>query len=111
MSDDDFSPVGKFLAADDVICFGSHQFTLLETPGHTPGSVFVYCAEENVAFSGDTLFHYSIGRTDFPGGSMFMLIQSLRMVCQLPDETRIYPGHGEETTIGTELAGNPYLDR
>ena len=111
MSDDDFSPVGKFLAADDVICFGSHRFTLLETPGHTPGSVFVYCAEENVAFSGDTLFHYSIGRTDFPGGSMFMLIQSLRMICQLPDETRIYPGHGEETTIGTELAGNPYLDR
>ena len=64
-----------------------------------------------MAFSGDTLFRNSVGRADLPGGSMFLLIQSLRMVCQLDDDTRILPGHGEETTVGRELASNPYLDR
>ena len=94
-----------------VIRFGTHEFTIIETPGHSPGSVFFYCKEENVAFSGDTLFRHAIGRTDFIGGSMFQIIQSLRMICQLPDTTKIYPGHGETTTIGNELASNPYLDR
>lgn len=94
-----------------VIRFGTHEFTIIETPGHSPGSVFFYCKEENVAFSGDTLFRHAIGRTDFIGGSMFQIIQSLRMICQLPDITKIYPGHGETTTIGNELASNPYLDR
>ena len=108
---DDFPSVDQYLNSDDTISFGSHQFTLIETPGHTPGSVFFYCQEEDVAFSGDTLFHLSIGRTDLQGGSMFQMIQSLRMLSQLPDNTKIYPGHGEPTTIGTELAGNPYMDR
>ena len=87
------------------------QLDYIETPGHSPGSVFFYCEAEGVAFSGDTLFRHAIGRTDFIGGSMFQIIQSLRMVCQLPDSTVIYPGHGEQTTIGSELASNPYLDR
>lgn len=109
--DYDMPPVGKYLNADDTIKFGNHTFTIIETPGHTKGSVFFYCAEEDIAFSGDTLFHYSIGRTDFEGGSMFQIIQSLRMISQLPDKTHILPGHGEQTTIGVELAGNPYMDR
>lgn len=108
---DDFPSVDQYLNSDDTISFGSQQFTLIETPGHTPGSVFFYCQEEDVAFSGDTLFHLSIGRTDLQGGSMFQMIQSLRMLSQLPDNIKIYPGHGEPTTIGTELAGNPYMDR
>lgn len=108
---DDFPNVGEYLNLDDTISFGTHQFTLIETPGHTPGSVFFYCQDEHVAFSGDTLFHLSIGRTVLQGGSMFQMIQSLRMLSQLPDNTKIYPGHGEPTTIGTELAGNPYMDR
>jgi glyoxylase-like metal-dependent hydrolase (beta-lactamase superfamily II) len=103
--------VGKYLSGDDVIKFGSHEFTVLETPGHSKGGVFYYCSKEDTAFSGDTLFHLSIGRTDFEGGSMFQIIQSLRMISQLPDKTIILPGHGEQTTIGTELAGNPYMDR
>ena len=107
----DFPSVGEYLNLDDTISFGTHQFTLIETPGHTPGSVFFYCQDEHVAFSGDTLFHLSIGRTDLQGGSMFQMIQSLRTLSQLPDNTKIYPGHGEPTTIGTELAGNPYMDR
>jgi glyoxylase-like metal-dependent hydrolase (beta-lactamase superfamily II) len=109
--DYEMPPIGKLLTAEDTIEFGSHRFTIIETPGHSKGSVFFYCEEENIAFSGDTLFHYSVGRTDLKGGSMFMLIQSLRMICQLPDKTTVFPGHGEKTTIGVELAGNPYLDR
>ena len=64
-----------------------------------------------MAFSGDTLFRGSIGRTDLPGGNSFLIIQSLRMIAQLPDDTTILPGHGQQTTIGYELRSNPYMDR
>lgn len=84
---------------------------VIETPGHSPGSVTFYCADENIAFTGDTLFRNSIGRTDFSGGNMMQIIQSLRVLAQLPDETVILPGHGEKTTIGEELAHNPYMER
>ncbi len=107
----DLPPVGRYFTAADTITFGSHELTILETPGHSPGSVFFLCKEEKVAFSGDTLFRGSIGRTDFEGGSMFQIIQSLRMICQLDDDIRVYPGHGAETTIGYECAHNPYIDR
>jgi glyoxylase-like metal-dependent hydrolase (beta-lactamase superfamily II) len=73
--------------------------------------VCYYCKEENILFSGDTLFRGSIGRTDFIGGNQFLIIQSLRQLGQLPDETRIFPGHGQQTTMGNELATNPYMDR
>ena len=104
-------PVGKYFGDGDEIAFGSHRLKVIETPGHSKGSVFFYCPEEAIALSGDTLFRNSIGRTDYLGGSMFQIIQSLRMICQLPDNTVVYPGHGPQTTIGTELSGNPYLDR
>ncbi len=104
-------PIGKYLTDKDVIVFGSHIFTIIETPGHSPGSIFLYCEKENVAFSGDTLFHYSIGRTDLEGGSMFQMMQSIRTISQLSDNTIIYPGHGNETTLGVELVGNPYMER
>ncbi len=107
----DMPAVGKYLDGTDVIVFGNHRLQVIETPGHSPGSVFYYCPEEHTAFSGDTLFRHSIGRTDFEGGSMFQIIQSLRMLCQWPDQTKVYPGHGPATTIGEELASNPYLDR
>ena len=64
-----------------------------------------------MAFTGDTLFRMSIGRTDLKGGSMMQIIQSLRILAQLPDETTVYPGHGAPTTIGRELATNPFMDR
>lgn len=104
-------PVGKYLKETDTIRFGTHSFTILHTPGHTPGCVVYYCKEEKVSFSGDTLFRGSIGRTDFPGGNSFLIIQSLRMLAQLPDDTTVLPGHGEQTTIGYELRSNPYMDR
>lgn len=109
--DYDMPPVGTYLNDGDTIGFGTHQLDIIETPGHTPGGVFYYCKAEKVAFTGDTLFRGSIGRTDFEGGSMFQMIQSLRMVSQLPDDTTLMPGHGEATTLSRELANNPYMDR
>lgn len=103
--------VGAVLKSNDTVSFGSHTLKCLPSPGHTPGGLVFYCEEEHVAFSGDTLFRQSIGRTDLPGGSMFMIINSLRYLCQLPDDVTVYPGHGPTTTIGFELAHNPYLDR
>ena len=105
-------PAGNLkLTENEEVKFGSHTFKIIRTPGHSPGSVSFYCSEENVLFTGDTLFKGSIGRTDFPGGSMFQIISSLRELAQLPDKTIVYPGHGPQTSIGFELAHNPYMDR
>lgn len=109
--DTKFPPIGHFFEEDETIHVGNLQFTIVETPGHSNGSVCFYCESEHVLFSGDTLFRTSIGRTDFPGGSMFRIINSLRHLGQLPDNTIVLPGHGESTTIGDELAHNPYMDR
>ena len=109
--DYDFPPIGHFFEDDEIIHFGNHEFEIILTPGHSRGSVTFYCKEEKVAFTGDTLFQGSIGRTDFQGGSMFQIINSLRFLAQLPDETKVLPGHGQLTSIGEELAHNPYMDR
>lgn len=101
----------RLLTGDDIIEFGNHRLTIIETPGHSRGSIFFYCEDEKVCFSGDSLFEGTIGRTDLMGGSMFMLIQSLRTIVQLPDETVVWPGHGQQTTIGKEVATNMYLER
>lgn len=83
---------------------------VLHTPGHTAGSICLYSRESQVLFSGDTLFAGSVGRTDFPGGDHRLLIGSIRykLLC-LPDETRVYPGHGQETSIGVERITNTFL--
>ncbi len=74
-------------------------FRVLHTPGHTPGCVCLYNEEEKVLFSGDTLFRAGFGRYDLPGGDMHKLMASLRMLLSLPDDVKVYPGHGEMTTI------------
>ena len=103
-------PVGKYLDTADIISFGQHRFTIIPTPGHTPGSVFFYCEEENVAFSGDTLFRMSIGRTDFELGDYNAIIRSLASLKTiLPPSTTIFPGHGPQTTLAEEIQCNPYL--
>ncbi|MBQ9637815.1 MAG: MBL fold metallo-hydrolase [Prevotella sp.] len=109
--DEAMPPIGRLLSADDTISFGSHKLTIIETPGHSRGCVCFYCEDEHVLFTGDTLFRHSVGRTDLSGGSMFMLIQSLRTLSQLPDNTQVFAGHGPQTTIGEEIARNPFLDR
>ena len=101
----------KTFKAGDIFKFGTHEIEVIETPGHSMGSVVLYIKDEKVAFTGDTLFRGSIGRTDFDGGSMLMIIQSLRMFVQFPDDITLLPGHGQQTTMGYELAHNPYLDR
>lgn len=79
-------------------------------PGHCPGSVLFWCEAEGVAFSGDAIFQGSVGRTDFPGGSMAVLEKSIReRIYTLPDKTVLLPGHGEATSVATEKATNPFV--
>lgn len=90
------------------ITLGSGEIMFLSTPGHTPGSTcFLF---EEMVFTGDTLFKDSIGRYDLPGGDGKQEIESIRdRLLVLPDETIVYPGHGESSTIGRERASNPFL--
>ena len=98
----------RLFKGGDSVDIGDLHFSVLHTPGHTPGGI---CLLGNgVVFSGDTLFNYGVGRTDLPGGSYSQLIDSLQTkLMVLPAETIVYPGHGPETTIGTERSGNSYL--
>lgn len=104
------TPVAHWLTNGEQITFGTHSLEVLSTPGHTPGSVLFYCADEGVVFSGDTLFRGSIGRTDFERGSWDNMMKSLQLVVKrLPPSTTVYCGHGPQTTIAEELRSNPFL--
>ena len=108
--EDAFTGSGKHITDGESITFGNHELTVMLTPGHSPGSVFFYCEEEGMAFSGDTLFQMSVGRTDLELGDYDALIRSLRLIAgKLPGDTVILPGHGGRTTMKDELAYNPYL--
>lgn len=89
--------------------FGSLQFKVIHTPGHTPGSACYYFEKCDALFSGDTLFYASIGRTDFELGSTEQILESLKKLKSLPENTIVYPGHGQHTSIGFEIKYNPYL--
>jgi glyoxylase-like metal-dependent hydrolase (beta-lactamase superfamily II) len=79
-------------------------------PGHCPGSLLFWCEAEGAAFCGDAIFNGGVGRTDFPGGSMAMLEKSIRgRIYTLPEATVLYPGHGDDTTVAAERAGNPFV--
>ena len=98
------------IAEEGVVEFAGISFEVLHTPGHTPGGICLYCADEGVVFGGDALFASSIGRTDFPGGNYEQLIESIKSkLLVLPDETKVYTGHGPATTIGAEKQFNQYL--
>ena len=104
------APTERLLNTKDDVTFGSHRLRVLPTPGHSRGSVTLYCEAEHVAFTGDTLFRMSIGRTDFEGGSWSEMCNSLKQVlAALPADTKVYPGHGPLTTIGEEVQYNPYM--
>lgn len=107
--DEEQAPLAPFYADGAHFDFGTHRLTALATPGHSPGSCCLYCKEEGLLFSGDTLFCQSIGRTDFIGGNWSDMQRSLKKLALLPADTKVLSGHGPETTIRQELRTNPYM--
>lgn len=94
----------------DVLKLAGFDIEALHTPGHTEGGTCYYIKDIGVLFSGDTLFCGSVGRTDFPGGSMSAIVRSIKdKIMVLPDDTKVYPGHGEGTSVGYERVNNPFL--
>ena len=99
----------EFVKDGDILTIMDISFKVLATPGHTQGSCCYYFEEGGILISGDTLFLESVGRTDFPTGSMSTLSHSIQeKLAGLPDETKVYPGHGDATTIGHERQYNPF---
>ncbi len=118
MQPPEVTEVHQLLKEGDALRWGPFEAQVLHTPGHTPGSVSLYLPRDGGRislstphlFAGDTLFAGSIGRTDLWGGSFEEIMKSLRgKLLALPDETRVFPGHGSATTIGAERASNPFL--
>jgi glyoxylase-like metal-dependent hydrolase (beta-lactamase superfamily II) len=100
----------KFIKEEEVIRVGEDELKILFTPGHSPGHICFYSEKDQFLIGGDVLFNGSIGRTDLPGGSFEVLEKSIRTELYiLPDEVIVYPGHGEETTIGHEKKTNPFV--
>lgn len=105
-----------FLNDEEIITLAGFEIKVLHTPGHTEGGCCYYISEEDVVFTGDTLFAQSVGRTDFPGGSMSQIVRSIReklmtlnKAGNLETDIMVYPGHNDPTTIETERMENPYL--
>ena len=103
-------PADEPLKGEGILEIGSFTFQVLETPGHSPGSVTYYLEPERMAFSGDVLFMQSVGRTDLAGGNESVLMNSIRTkLFPLPEDTIILPGHGPVTELRDEKASNPFL--
>jgi hydroxyacylglutathione hydrolase len=100
----------KFIVPGDKISLGTYEFETIFTPGHSPGSISFYNKENKILISGDVLFQNSIGRTDLPKGDHQTLINSIKekLFC-LPDDVKVFSGHGLSTTIGYERENNPFL--
>ena len=95
----------------DTVEFGELRMKVISTPGHSPGGISLYMEEEAAVFTGDTLFWGSIGRTDLPGSDHDAITNSLKeKLAKLPDETKVYPGHFDDTSIGYEKEQNPFLE-
>ncbi|MDR2982890.1 MAG: MBL fold metallo-hydrolase [Puniceicoccales bacterium] len=111
LTDDDFRPVKvtRWVEQGSTLEVLDRVFEVRHVPGHCPGNILFYCASEKIAFTGDTLFAGSVGRSDLPGGNWPMLLKSIRnQIYTLPDDTILFPGHGPETTVGAEKLANPY---
>lgn len=100
--------IDKVFQDKEILHFLRKEITVIHTPGHTQGSCCFYFAEEGFLISGDTLFAGSVGRTDFPTGNSSELKQSVRKLFELPEDTIVYPGHYEETTLSYEKKQNPF---
>lgn len=105
------SPLANYTTVDEraALSLDGNEIRVIETPGHTPGSLAFYFPALGVLFAGDTIFQGSVGRTDLPGGDFNALASSIKnKILKLPVQTKILPGHGSHTTIATEIATNPY---
>jgi hydroxyacylglutathione hydrolase len=103
--------INRLLETGAPLCLAGLEISLAHVPGHALDSVTFHIADQNVVFSGDTLFAGSIGRTDLPGGNTRQLLEGIdRHLMTLAPETRVLSGHGPATTIGSEADGNPYLE-
>ena len=106
----DVQPPDADLPNGTTLRAGTLSAEVLHTPGHTPGSLCLYLPDQALLLAGDTLFAGAVGRTDFPGGSMKSLLGSIEgTLMSLPDDTKVIPGHGPETSIGQERDTNPFL--
>ena len=102
--------LGNVLKDKDVIVFGNQKIDVISVPGHSPGSMAFHIPKQKALFTGDALFCQSIGRTDFPDSNHMELITAIReKLFTLPDDTVVYPGHSEKTTIGFEKRYNMYV--
>ena len=102
-------PLGTSLLDGSEVMFGETTLKVLTTPGHSHGCICFHSEKDHILFSGDTLFCGSCGRTDLEGGNYESLMQSLKKLANLPDDTKVFCGHGPSTTIGREKMYNPYL--
>lgn len=106
------APAERALAHGDRLQFGEITLDVIHTPGHTPGGVCFYAADQGLLIGGDTLFRRSVGRTDLPGGDFAALERSIRerlYTLPNPEQIVVYPGHGEPTTIREEMEENPFV--
>ena len=100
----------KYIKEGDFITFGQSKLKIIFTPGHAPGHISLYSQKDNFIISGDVLFMNSIGRTDLPGGDYEILIKTIKTkLLTLPEKTKVYCGHGPDTTIDNEKKNNPFL--
>lgn len=102
--------VDRVVDDGDIIQVGEKELKIYHTPGHTIGSMCLYDSEDHQLLAGDTLFFEAVGRTDFPTGSAVQQRESIARLFELPDDTRVYPGHDEDTTIGHEKVYGPLAD-
>ena len=108
--DEEQPALGRYICHGDKMCFGNIELEALHVPGHSPGSMVYYFRKENCLFSGDVLFQGSIGRADLAGGNFDELREGIcSHLFVLPEDTKVYPGHGHSTTIGYEKKNNPFF--
>lgn len=107
---DNYTGQISWLKENEVIRLGNDELKIILVPGHSPGSICFYCEKQKFIIGGDVLFYHSIGRTDLPGGDPEALPRNIReKLFLLPDDIKVYPGHGPSTTIGEEKQSNPFL--
>jgi hydroxyacylglutathione hydrolase len=110
LSIDDVPSIDRNINDGDVLKFGNSTLRVIHTPGHSLGGICLYSDTDNFVITGDTLFRESIGRTDLPGGNYNQIIETIKTkLLSLSENVKVYPGHGEPSTIGWERGNNPYL--